>query len=766
MRGSSVMKLLVGCCGGLLVSIPVHAQKKVFDRRTGEDKGSSEDCVAAGYRYIEVEAFDYNLFPNITVNYTQIAGECGETNFAPYTESFVYDGTRGTKNGRRQMDMYICAPFGEYELQIEVRSTNGDGNPLANVAWEIEYGPDQFHLWDTLNTPHFNTRNGATMADVPYAPIPPEYSGSGPGTIYKWPLPKSVGYYSTLYTGPFPPKHCPNRYPAGVAYEGCYPRQSEESGWTAPTQGPVGPTGKFGDRSETERMFDGLGIDDKGLEQDGVMTIENCERICKDEANGGPYLYMGLQSAVQCVCGNSIEGDHVENCGLEDDLEIPEYEFLCSGDSQVLCGTDTMVSIYSLGGDSTAPAPTPPAPTPPVATLAPPALTPSGTGSYELLGCSVDNVPKRSRVMTYGPIKRDIMSAEICFDICTEVGYNTYFGTEYSVECFCATTADEVELLELEFGGCTMPCADPDVDPEEVADSDREKCGGENAISVYKIGGDGTGPAPTPPAPTPAAPIPLPTDAPPAPMPPPAPTSSGGDSYELKGCTYDSPPRRNRVMEYGPIQEETMSAERCFDICTEADGDYKYFGTEWGIECFCDTTLEDNLNLEYGGCDMPCADPDVDGTGVEDSDREKCGGYKALSVYKIGAAGPAPTPPLTAAPNAAPTADLAGAYDEIGCFADDQPGLDGKEVRIMGDKTTSNDMNAEVCFGLCNDGTNTHFGTQYGKECWCVYDPELQSITQFADVVKPCDMRCVGNPEHDDERCGGYDAMTVYEMDS
>eukprot|EP00903_Cladosiphon_okamuranus_P020284 g18614.t1 len=500
MRGSSVIKLLAACCGGLLVSIPVHAQKKVFDRRTGEDKGSSEDCVAAGYRYIEVEAFDYNLFPNITVNYTQIAGECGETSFAPYTESFVYDGTRGTKNGRRQMDMYICAPFGEYELQIEVRSTNGDGNPLAIVAWEIEYGPDQFHLWDTLNTPHFNTRNGATMADVPYAPIPPEYSGSGPGTIYKWPLPKSVGYYSTLYTGPFPPKHCPNRYPAGVAYEGCYPRQSEESGWTAPTQGPVGPTGKFGDRSETERMFDGLGIDDKGLEQDGVMTIENCERICKDEANGGPYLYMGLQSAVQCVCGNSIEGDHVENCGLEDDLKIPEYEFLCSGDSQVLCGTDTMVSIYSLGGGSTAPAPTPPAPTPPV----PP--TPSGADSYELLGCSVDNVPKGSRVMTYGPIKRDIMSAEICFDICTEVGYNTYFGTEYSVECFCATTADEVELLELEFGGCTMPCADPDVDPEEVADSDREKCGGENAISVYKIGGDGTGPAPTPPAPTPAAP--------------------------------------------------------------------------------------------------------------------------------------------------------------------------------------------------------------------------------------------------------------------
>lgn len=27
---------------------------------------------------------------------------------------------------------------------------------------------------------------------------------------------------------------------------------------------------------------------------------------------------------------------------------------------------------------------------------------------------------------------------------------------------------------------------------------------------------------------------------------------------------------------------------------------------------------------------------------------------------------------------------------------------------------------AQICFDLCNDGTNTHFGTQYGKEV-CMY---------------------------------------------
>eukprot|EP00903_Cladosiphon_okamuranus_P021311 g19582.t1 len=588
MRGSSAMKLLAACCGGLLMSVPVHA-KKVYDLRTGNDKGSKKDCETPGERSIEVEVFDYNLNPWIIATYTLVADECGGNDFTPIEPfTFEYKGGRGS-GSRLQMDMYICAPFGEYELEIEVKSTNGD-DPMNKVAWEIEYGPDQYHLWDTLNTPLFNTRNGATMADVPYAPIPPKYSGSGPGTIYKWPLPKSESYYSTLYTGPFPPTQCPDRYPAGVAYKGCFPRQS---GWTDPTPGPAGPTGKYGDEAETERMFDGLGIDDDGLKENGVMTIEKCAGIC----NEGPYSYMGLQSAVQCVCGNSISGDDVHNCGLEDDLAIPEYQYLCSGDSQVLCGTDTMVSIYSL--DGTGPPPTPPTPT------SPPTPTPPTSDEYELLGCSEDNV-------------------------------------------------------------------------------------------------DG-----------------------------------------------------NRVMTLGPIKQDTMSAEICLDYCTGLDEGYTYFGTQYGKECWCATTVAGGLTVGHDGCNMTCAN----------NAGEICGGYDAISVYKIGDVGPSPpTPaPVNATPPApapvTPTPSGGDGYDLLGCFADAQPGPNGKDVRIMGDMTSSNDMTAEICFGLCNDGTKTHFGTQYGKECWCVYDPELESINQFNDVALPCDYPCTGDAT---ETCGGYDSMTVY----
>ena len=54
-----------------------------------------------------------------------------------------YNGNlEGDVSTRLQLDMYICAPFGEYELEVEVRSTNG-GDPMERVAWEIEYGADQ-----------------------------------------------------------------------------------------------------------------------------------------------------------------------------------------------------------------------------------------------------------------------------------------------------------------------------------------------------------------------------------------------------------------------------------------------------------------------------------------------------------------------------------------------------------------------------------------------------------------------------------------------
>ena len=60
---------------------------------------------------------------------------------------------------------------------------------------------------------------------------------------------------------------------------------------------------------------------------------------------------------------------------------------------------------------------------------------------------------------------------------------------------------------------------------------------------------------------------------------------------------------------------------------------------------------------------------------------------------------------------------------------------------------------------MCTDDDDeyTHFGLQYGFECWC--------STTFADSETTegavCDFPCSGNAG---ETCGGFDAIMAYEI--
>ncbi|CAM9695008.1 unnamed protein product, partial [Hapterophycus canaliculatus] len=159
---------------------------------------------------------------------------------------------------------------------------------------------------------------------------------------------------------------------------------------------------------------------------------------CRDNCLGEGTKYFGLESAVKCLCGDTLTGSTYDDvfgeggsvCGVDytDDVDIPEYKFLCSGESRVLCGTDDYMSVYSLDG-STGPAPSPVTPSP----VAPSPVAVVVSGDYESLGCLADD--SNNRVMTYGPISQSPMSAEICFAIClAEDPTYLYFGTQYGTE--------------------------------------------------------------------------------------------------------------------------------------------------------------------------------------------------------------------------------------------------------------------------------------------------------------------------------------------
>ncbi|CAM9960325.1 unnamed protein product, partial [Hapterophycus canaliculatus] len=123
----------------------------------------------------------------------------------------------------------------------------------------------QYHIWDVLNTP-LNVRRAPDVEE--YAPIPTKFNSGDPdGDTYTWPLEGSVGYYSVMYSGPFPPLECSNLHPDGIEYVGCYP-----AGMFGTADGPSGSENEA-DPAENYRMYDG--INDDGINADEqIMTLE------------------------------------------------------------------------------------------------------------------------------------------------------------------------------------------------------------------------------------------------------------------------------------------------------------------------------------------------------------------------------------------------------------------------------------------------------------------------------------------------------------
>ncbi|CAB1108728.1 unnamed protein product [Ectocarpus sp. CCAP 1310/34] len=423
------MTLLAAVSGAFLASVPgVEGVKAIFDLRTGDDYESDNNCVdseARKVRYLQIEGFDYNSSPWMQMTWRQLTDECGNAVTDGFSETVTYDGDSIEDGDRLQMDMYICAPWGNYELELVSKSTNG-GNAMEKIAWEVEYGPDEYHIWDTLNTPFFDD-------SLDYAPIP---SGSGEEETFTFPLEGSEGYYSVMYSGPFPPLECSNLHPSGITYEGCY-----SAGIFGTADGPTG-SANDADPAENYRMFDG--IDDDGVNADKVMTLEKCAATCTAQGT----QYFGLESAVKCLCGDELVGSPTDDvygdggsvCGIDITFggDVPEYKYLCSGDSRVLCGTDDHISVYSLdgstgGGDDDSGDP------------------PVGS---ELIGCVADS--QDDRVMSEGPMSAATMSAEICLGICSEMDSSyTHFGTQYGEECWCTGSLGTTETST----ACTYPCA-------------------------------------------------------------------------------------------------------------------------------------------------------------------------------------------------------------------------------------------------------------------------------------------------------------------
>jgi hypothetical protein len=169
-----------------------------------------------------------------------------------------------------------------------------------------------------------------------------------------------------------------------------------------------------------------------------------------------------------------------------------------------------------------------------------------------------------------------------------------------------------------------------------------------------------------------------------------------------------------------------MTLEKCAGICTA----YKYFGTQWGEECFCDNALA------TGSAAAPIADCSYACAG---NAAQKCGGSRRLSLYQN---------PTFSGPS---QSDIIGGYAFDGCVTDSVAlrTLSGRLLR-------SDTMTLETCATFC--AGSTYFGAEFGTECFCGNALAAGATTV---ATSDCSKVCAGDAT---QFCGNGDRLSLYKL--
>ncbi|KAF1730807.1 WSC domain-containing protein [Beauveria bassiana] len=334
-------------------------------------------------------------------------------------------------------------------------------------------------------------------------------------------------------------------------------------------------------------------------------------------------------------------------------------------------------------GNSTSPGT--PSTTPP--STAAPAPTPThktALGGYVLKGCWEEGSGKRA--LPDASTANDTMTLEMCMTFCKN--YN-YWGTEYGRECYCGNllySGSKSAPLE----ECNMACGgDPTV-----------YCGAGNRLELFSTTASVTTPTGTLRHKETVAP------------------------YTMVGCWAEAP--TNRALLSGSTSGPDMTNEKCADYCKT----YRYFGTEYGSECYCGSFVgTDTAAAPLADCNMPCAGDQF----------QYCGASNRLELYM----NPAIPGGVPEQPPAAGDFALVGCQTEVNTTR-----------ALAGTSTAADKMTNQLCATFCKD--YEYFGTEYGRECYC--GNTLSTLSAVAPKGE-CAMLCGGSNV---EFCGGSNRLSVY----
>ncbi|KAK1594865.1 WSC domain-containing protein [Colletotrichum navitas] len=451
------------------------------------------------------------------------------------------------------------------------------------------------------------------------------------------------------------------------------------------------------------------------------MTLDSCMANCTG------FDYWGTEYGRECYCGNSLAPSATS-------APLTDCSMQCSGDSTQYCGAGDRIELYSTTAtrstSSTA------APTATLAHI-------NAIGKYSLVGCQTE--ADGGRALQAAQTASDDMTLDKCAAFCSDY---TFFGTEYGRECYCGNELQSTSMTA-PLTECNMKCAG----------NPYQYCGDGNRLELYKVSSSSPTMATTTSSVTSSAAF---TGAVSGSQAEPSVTSATNSSqtssdpatsssavsatntssststvptlaqkptispFALVGCWTEGNGVR-ALSQKSYASGDNMTLEYCASFCS----DYKYFGTEYGSECYCgDFRAASSSEAPLADCAMTCSG----------NQYEYCGAGNRLTLYQSDKQVGEPAQPATV-----------GAYTFLGCRT--EPAQGGRALDAKG--TASDEMTNEACAAFC-DGY-TYFGTEYGGECYC---GNALPETSLEAPASDCSMFCTGS---DTEYCGNGNRLSVYQ---
>ncbi|KAF5341506.1 hypothetical protein D9757_014259 [Collybiopsis confluens] len=177
--------------------------------------------------------------------------------------------------------------------------------------------------------------------------------------------------------------------------------------------------------------------------------------------------------------------------------------------------------------------------------------------------------------------------------------------------------------------------------------------------------------------------------------------SSTASAYLSIGCVAEGTTGSRRALTGSSYSDKAMTPAKCLTFCRG----YKYAGTEYGTQCFCGNSLQNNgatgLIKGSGYCNYRCAG----------DSSQSCGGSYFLSVYSTSMS----------------TLPAPGSFKSLGCVAE---GTTGARRALTGTSYADSAMTPAICQSLCVG--YKYAGTEYGSEC------KLDEISADIGVFNGC----------------------------